>query len=656
MRELFKNVKFRWQLAALAVIVPFLVLSYFSIHAPLWIELPIFGAIIVFFGREVFSSAFRSLIKLKFSNINLLMTIAVIGAIYLRQFEEAAIIIVLFAIGDNLEEFGIQRSQAALKKLVDGTPKAASVRGRQKKVSIEDIEIGQTVIVKPGDMIPMDGKVIYGSSLVDESTITGEPLPKNKYLNDIVYAGTLNGNGYLEVEVTRKGKDNTLSKIIDLTYKSSEKKTSSQKFIEKFAKIYTPAVMAAAILLVIIPVVLLKKPFDYWFVQALTLLIISCPCALVISTPVTIFSAVGNATKKGALIKGGIFLEEMGKIKAIAFDKTKTLTKGSPTVSDIIAFNGFTEIEVLACAAGLEAFSEHPIAKSIVKKALEIGAEPHAFKDFKSVTGKGLTGECSVCTDKIHFLGNIRFISENQGNNTNSNTGKNYNLDNFVNSGNFAIADNIVNNDFILKRIDELEKQGKTAIVMSDNKRIKGIIAVTDEIRKESKPLIESLLKLNVKPIMLTGDNKASAQFIASNLGIETVKAELLPENKVAELTKLLSEYKHVAMAGDGVNDAPALASASVGIAMGATGSDIAIENSDIALLNDNLNLLPYLIRLGRKVAGIIRFNVILAVSIKLIFLILAAFGLSNLSLAIFADVGVTILVIINGLRPFGYK
>lgn len=659
MRELFKNVKFRWQLAALAVIVPFLVLSYFSIHAPLWVELPIFGAIIVFFGREVFSSAFRSLIKLKFSNINLLMTIAVIGAIYLRQFEEAAIIIVLFAIGDNLEEFGIQRSQSALKKLVDSTPKAASVKGRPEEVLIKDIEIGQTVIIKPGDIIPMDGKVIYGNSLVDESTITGEPLPKNKYLNDTVYAGTLNGNGYLEVEVTRKGKDNTLSKIIDLTYKSSEKKTSSQKFIEKFAKIYTPAVMAAAILLVIIPVVLLKKPFDYWFSQALTLLIISCPCALVISTPVTIFSAVGNATKKGALVKGGIFLEEMGKIKAIAFDKTKTLTKGSPTVSDIIAFNGFTEIEVLACAAGLEAFSEHPIAKSIVKKALEIGAEPHIFKDFKSVTGKGLTGECSVCTDKIHFLGNFRFISENQGNNTNSNTDKNYNADNIVNADNTcstANADNIANNDFILKRIDELEKQGKTAIVISDNKRIKGIIAVTDEIRKESKPLIESLLKLNVKPIMLTGDNQASAQFIASNLGIETVKAELLPENKVAELTKLISEYKHVAMAGDGVNDAPALASASVGIAMGATGSDVAIENSDIALLNDNLNLLPYLIRLGRKVAGIIRFNVILAVSIKFIFLILAAFGLSNLSLAIFADVGVTILVIINGLRLFGYK
>ncbi|MCG2791665.1 MAG: HAD-IC family P-type ATPase, partial [Actinomycetia bacterium] len=350
MKELFKNVKFRWLLVALIVIIPFLILSYFSIHASLWVELPIFSAIIVIFGRKVFLSALRSLIKLKLSNINLLMTIAVIGAIYLRQFEEAAIIIVLFALGDNLEEFGIQRSQTALKRLIDSTPKTALVKDKGKEVLIEDIEIGETVIIKPGDIIPMDGNVIYGNSLVDESPITGEPLPRNKYLNDAVYAGTLNGNGYLEVKVTKKAKDNTLSKIIDLTYKSSGKKITSQKFIEKFAKIYTPVVILAAILLVIIPVVLLKKPFNYWFTQALTLLIISCPCALVISTPVTIFSAVGNATKKGALVKGGIFLEEMGKIKAIAFDKTKTLTKGEPMVSDIIAFNGFTESEVLACA------------------------------------------------------------------------------------------------------------------------------------------------------------------------------------------------------------------------------------------------------------------------------------------------------------------
>lgn len=629
MKELFKNIKFRWLLAALIVIIPFLILSYFSIHASLWVELPIFSAIIVIFGRKVFLSAFRSLIKLKLSNINLLMTIAVIGAIYLRQFEEAAIIVVLIALGDNLEEFGIQRSQTALKKLIDSTPKTALVKGKEKEVPIENIEIGETVIIKPGDIIPMDGKVSFGNSLVDESPITGEPLPRNKYLNDAVYAGTLNGNGYLEVKVTKNAKDNTLSKIIDLTYKSSEKKITSQKFIEKFAKIYTPVVILAAILLVIIPVVLLKKPFNYWFTQALTLLIISCPCALVISTPVTVFSAVGNATKKGALIKGGIFLEEMGKIKAIAFDKTKTLTRGVPIVSDIIALNGFTESEVLACAAGLETFSEHPIAKSIVKKVEEIGVTPHMFKDFQSVTGKGLTGECSICIDKRHFLGNIKFINENQG---------------------------VGNDGFILKKIDELEKQSKTAIVMSDNKRIKGIIAITDEIREESKSLILSLSELNVKTFILTGDNEASAKFIASNLGIENVKAELLPEDKVTELTKIISQYKNVAMAGDGINDAPALATASVGIAMGATGSDVAIENSDIALLNDNLNLLPYLIRLGRKVTGIIRFNIILAITIKFLFLILATLGLSNLSLAIFADVGVTILVIINGLRLFNYK
>lgn len=629
MKELKKSIKFRWLLIALIIIIPFLVLSYFSIRVYLWIELPILLIIIVIFGRKVFLSAFRSLIKLKLSNINLLMTVAVIGAIYLRQFEEAAIIIVLFSLAENLEEFGIDRSQRALKNLIDSAPKKALLKDKEKEFPIEEIEIGNTIIIKPGDIIPMDGTVEFGNSLVDESTITGEPLPKNKYLNDTVYAGTLNGTGYLEVKVTKKSKDNTLSKIIDLTYKSALKKTKSQKFIEKFARIYTPFVILAAVLLVTIPVVLFKKPFNYWFTQALTLLIISCPCALVISTPVTVFSAVGNATKNGALIKGGIFLEEMGKLKAIAIDKTKTLTKGEPVVSDIIPLNGFTEREVLACAAGLEAFSEHPISKSIVKKVEEIGAKPHLFRNFQSVTGKGLTGECTICLDKRHFIGNIKYINGKKDTNSDK---------------------------FLRKKIDELEKQGKTVIIMSDNKRIKGIIAITDELKPGSRLTISNLLKLNIEPILLTGDNLASAKFAASNLGIKSVKAGLLPHNKVEELKKIIDRYKSVAMVGDGVNDAPALAAASVGIAMGATGSDVAIENSDIALLNDNLKLLPYLVRLGKKAVGIIRFNIIFAISIKFLFLILAAFGLSNLSMAIFADVGVTILVIINGLRLYGYK
>jgi len=629
MQGLLKNIKLRWLLAALIVVIPFLILSYFSISAPLWAEIPIFLAIIVLAGRRVFLSAFKSLIRFKLSNINLLMAIAVIGAFFLRQFEEAAIIIILFAIGEELEEFGIERSRTALKKLIDSTPKTAFIKGSEIEVPVEDIEIGEVIIIKPGDIIPMDGAVSHGDSLVEESTITGEPLPKNKYVNDPVYAGTINGSGYLEVKVTKKSKDNTLSKIIDLTYKSVEKKITAQRFIEKFAKIYTPVIMLAAILLVIIPVVLLKKPFDYWFTQALTLLIISCPCALVISTPVTIFSALGNASKKGVLIKGGLFLEEMGKLRAIAFDKTRTLTKGEPIVSDIIPFNGFTESEVIACAAGLEIFSEHPIAKSIVRKAKETGAEPHSFKGFQSVTGRGLKGECTVCVNKKHLLGNIKFINEKQG---------------------------TCDDEFIYKKIDELEKQGKTIIVMSNDERVKGILAITDEIREESKELVSSLLGLNIKPIILTGDNKASAGFVASSLGIEIVRAELLPEDKVVELEKLINRYKNVAMTGDGVNDAPALAAASVGIAMGATGSDIAIENADIALLNDNLAILPYLIKLGKKAVGIIKFNIALAISIKLLFLVLATFGLSNLSLAIFADVGITILVIINGLRLYGYK
>jgi Cd2+/Zn2+-exporting ATPase len=625
--ELLKNNRFRWLIATLLVVTPFEVLSFFSIHFPLWVELPLFFTGIIIFGKKVFVSGIRSLLKLDFSNINFLMTIATFGAVYLQQFEEAVIIVILFALGDTLEEFGIERSQTALKEMIEKTPKAAQIKGNEEKVPIENIEIGEVIVIKPGDQIPLDGEVIEGSSLVDEATITGEPIPRNKYIGDFVYAGTVNSQGYLEVRVTKKAKDTTLSKIIELTYESAEKKSVSQKFIEKFAKIYTPSVLFASLLLVLIPVVFLGKPFDAWFTQALTLLIISCPCALVISTPVSIFSAIGNATQKGALIKGGRFIEEMGKIRAIAFDKTRTLTKGELVVSDIVPFNGFTEEEVIACAAGIEAFSEHPIAKSILAKVEGEKVKIHQFANFQAVPGKGLKGECTVCFDKHHCLGNIKFVSEEH-----------------------YVAEEV------LKKVEEFEKQGKTTIVMSDNKRVKGVIGVTDEIRKESKPLVESLLKLGIIPVILTGDNKSSAKFVSSKLGIERVRAELLPDEKVEELSKLIQQYKHVAMVGDGINDAPALATASVGITLGAVGSDVAIENADIALMNDNLNMVPYLVGLGKKCVEKIRFNVAFAVSVKFLFLFLAIAGLSNLALAIFADVGVTVLVILNSLRLYSYK
>ncbi len=626
-KELYSNTKFRWLMAALLVVAPFSALSFFSIHFSLWFELPFFLTIIVIFGRKVFISGVKSLLKFNFSNINLLMTIATIGALYLKQFEEAVIIIVLFALGDTLEGFGIRRSKAALKALIDKAPKSAQIKGKEEKVPIEDITLDEIIIVKPGDHIPMDGEVIAGGSLVDEASITGEPIPKDKHVGDTVYAGTVNGTGYMEVRVTKLAKDTTLAKIVEVTYKSAQKKSVSQKFIEKFAKIYTPMVILASISLVVIPVVFLGKPFDTWFVQALTLLIISCPCALVISTPIAIFSAIGNATEKGVIIKGGRFLEEMGKIKAIAFDKTRTLTRGEPAVSDIIPLNGCTEEEVIACAAGMEAFSEHPIAKSILNKAEEKGVDIHQFTNFQAVPGKGLKGECTVCFDSHHCMGNLEFVTEEHD-----------------------------VSEAVKERIDEFEKQGKTTIVMSDNKKVKGVIGVTDEIRPESKALIENLLNLNVEPVILTGDNVSSAKFVATQLGINMVRASLLPDEKVDELTKLIGQYKHVAMVGDGVNDAPALATASVGIAMGAIGSDVAIENADIALMNDKLSMVPYLIGLGKKCVEKIQFNIASAVIVKFLFLALALGGMSNLALAIFADVGVTILVVLNSLRLYNYK
>ncbi|MDA8239201.1 MAG: cation-translocating P-type ATPase [Nitrospiraceae bacterium] len=627
MNELFRDRKVRWLLAALLAIVPLEILSLFSIHLPLWIELPLLIAVIVVFGRKVFIGGIRSLMKLNFADIDLLMTIAVLGALYLRQFEEAAIIVVLFALGETLEEFGVERSQAALKGLIDKTPKSARIKEKNEEVPIEDVEIGEIMIIKPGDQIPLDGEIIFGNSLLDEATITGEPLPASKYIGDTVYAGTVNMQGYLEAKVIKKAKDSALAKIIELTFRSAEKKASSQKFIERFAEIYTPSIVIASLLLILIPVALLGKPLDPWLTQALTLLIIACPCALVISTPIAIFSAVGNATGKGVLIKGGRFIEEMGKVHAIAFDKTRTLTKGEPVVSNVVPFNGFTEEEVIACAAGMEAFSEHPIAKGILDKSKRIGARLHAYENFRAIPGKGLKGECMVCFDKHHCMGNIKFVTEEH-----------------------AIEETV------LKKVEEFEEQGKTAIVISDNKRVKGIIGIDDEIREESRPLIDALLKMNIVPVMLTGDNKAAADFVASHLKIEVVKAALLPSEKVEELSRLIQRYKHVAMVGDGVNDAPALATASVGIAMGAIGSDVAIENADIALMNDKIGLVAYLVGLGRACAKKIRYNIISAVTVKFLFLFLAIVGLSNLAMAIFADVGVTVLVIMNSLRLFGYE
>ena len=625
---LLSDKKIRQLIGAFLVILFFEVLSFFAIPISFWAKISIFTVLMVIFGRKVVIDGTKSLFKFDFSDINLLMTIAIFGAMYLGQFEEAVIIVILFSLGEALEDYGIRQSKSALEKLIQLAPKSAMPKGAKEKVAIDNIEPGTILIIKPGDIIPMDGVVVLGNSLVSESMITGELLPQPKFEGDSVYAGTENNNGYLEVRISKKAKDTTLAKIIDLTYQSAEQKSRPQIFIEIFARYYTPAIIIVAILVMVIPVLVLGGEFNFWFTQAVTLLIISCPCALVISTPVTIFSAIGNATRRGAMVKGGRFLEEMDRIKVVAFDKTRTLTKGEPEVSDIIPFNGFSTDEVLACAAGLEIFSEHPIAKSIITKAQDLGLPIHEFKDFKAIIGQGVTGECLVCENSRHCLGNLKFVSNNNDRSV---------------------------EDYIVKKINELEEQGKTPIIISEQKTIKGIIAITDKIREESAETIKSIATQKIKSVMLTGDSERPAHYVADYLGITDVRAGLLPEQKDSEIQKLSREYGPVIMVGDGVNDAPALARSSVGIAIGAIGSDLAIENADIALMNNDLALIPYLIALGRECSAKIRFNVWMAIGVKLLFILLSISGHGNIAMAVLADVGITIVVVLNGLSLFRF-
>ncbi len=476
-------------------------------------------------------------------------------------------------------------------------------------------------------MIAMDAEVVTGASSVDESTITGEPLPKDKHVGDSVFAGTLNMQGYLEAKVTKLAQDSTLSTIINTTFAATKTKAETQRFIETFSGYYTPAIILIAVLLTTVPTLLFGAPFEPWFREALTLLVIACPCALVISTPISIYGAIGNASAKGALVKGGKYIEAIGRVKAVAMDKTRTLTYGKPKVTDVLPFGETTREHLLACAAGIESYSEHPLAQAIVSAANMENLVIHNVANFQAVLGKGAKADCVVCYDKHHCIGKLPFISEEH-----------------------EVQDEIIS------RVEALQKAGKTSVVISSHDAVEGIIALTDEIKPESKQAVAELRELGVVTVMLTGDNHAPAEAVAAMVGITEVKAEMLPEDKAVAIRELTAKYGVVAMVGDGVNDAPALALSSVGVAMGAAGSDTAIEAASIAILNDRLELIPYLVRLGRKTISTIKINTTLAVATKLVFIVLAILGISSLALAILADVGVTVLVILNSLRLLNFK
>lgn len=619
--------KFLFLLFAITIVVALEILSIIGIHIPMPYAPFVFAAFILSIGYNVLWNGVKAIFKLKFSNINLLMLIAVIGAFYLNEFPEAAVLVVLFVLGERLEEIGIANSKSALDELVSKAPKTAFVKSQNENVPIDKISVGTIIQIKPGEIIPLDGKIISGETTVDEAAITGEPIPKDKHTGDNLFAGTLNKNGFIEMETTKLSVDTTFSKIIRLTFEASANKSDTQKFIQKFSKYYTPSIIVVAILVFAIPVFILNLDLNHWLQQAITLLVIACPCALVISTPVAIYAAIGNASAKGALVKGGKYLEALANIKAIALDKTRTITFGNPIVSDIFPLNGTSREELLACTAGAEVFSEHPLAQAIVDASKKEGLEPHKTEAFKSVMGKGATAKCLVCEDETIYVGKLDFIKEHQH------------------------TDNETE-----KIVEQLSSQGKTSVVVSFGDGVAGIIGLMDEIKPDSAATLKEIEAMNIEPVMLTGDHSNAAKFVAEQVGIKKIFGDLLPENKSEKIKELLQQYGKVAMVGDGINDAPALAQSTVGIAMGAAGSDTAIETANIALMNDKLSLIPFLIRLSQKTLRRIKFNTIGAIAVKVIFITLAFIGYSNLVFAIAADVGVTLIVIMTSLQLMKFE
>lgn len=550
---------------------------------------------------------------------NFLMTIAALGAAAIGQWGESATVVFLFSLGNALQSYTMDKTRESLRTMMKLAPLEALVirNNQEEKLPVEQIIIGDLVLVKPGERIPMDGMVTSGLSTVNQATITGESMPIEKRSGDFVYAGTMNEQGALEITVTKLSEDSTLAKIIHMVEEAQAAKAPMQQLVDVFAKYYTPAVILSVIALMIIPWLVFNQPFETWFYRSLILLVISCPCALVISTPVAIVSAIGNASHQGILIKGGVYLEQMSQIKAIAFDKTGTLTNGKPMVTDVIPLHDMTVTDITILAASIEKWSEHPIAKAILTSAHAL--ELKSVTNFKAVTSKGAQGNIN---EETVYVGNTRLFIE------------------------------LGHQDIPEEMMTELEQQGKTAILIGTQNSLYGVISVADTLRENSETTIQQLRNLGITGIaMLTGDNQHTAQTMGNQLKLDAVYSELLPQDKVSAIKELANRYGSIAMIGDGVNDAPALALANIGIAMGTGGSDTAMETADIVLMHDDLSKLSYLIQLSRKTLRIIKQNITFSIFIKTLFVIATFAGVSNLWMAVFADTGAALIVIANGMR-----
>jgi len=570
----------------------------------------------------VLEKAWRSFVSMR-PDMNLLMSVAVIGAILIGEWFEGATVAFLFSFSLLLESWSVGRARRAIASLLDLSPPKAHFRdekGKVKDVAPADVPVNSTVVVRPGEKIPLDGRVISGISGVNQAPITGESVPVDKTSGDEVFAGTINGDGLLEIETTKAADDTTLARIIKMVGDAGSKRAPSEKWVEKFAAVYTPVVMIVALLVLVIPPLAFGGQWSEWLYRSLVLLVIACPCALVISTPVSVVAALSAAARNGVLIKGGVFIELPAQLKAIAMDKTGTLTQGAPAVVDVVPMNGHDESELLRRAGALELNSNHPLARAIVDEAKRRNIQLAPADKFETIQGKGAAG---VINGKPFWLGSHRYLEQREQ-----------------------------ETPEVHKQLESMQEAGRTVVVVGNDEHVCGFITLADAIREETRNAIEELHAAGIeKVVMLTGDNEGTAKAIAAEAGIDEVHAELLPEDKVTAVALLVEQYKYVAMIGDGVNDAPALARASLGLAMGAAGSDAAIETADIALMSDDLSKLPWLIRHSRRTLSIIRQNICFSLAVKVLFVALAFTGSASLWAAIAADMGASLLVIGNGLR-----
>jgi len=615
-------VKTRWLTLALsgaAAVAAEIV--HFSALAPEWVVAALALAAILGCGLGTYKKGWIAL-KNRNLNINALMSIAVTGAVLIGQWPEAAMVMVLFTIAELIEARSLDRARNAIGGLMQLTPDMATVQqadGQWREVEVRQVALGAQVRVRPGERIGLDGEVTSGQSSVDQAPITGESLPVEKAAGDKLFAGTINQAGALEYRVTAAAGHSTLARIIKAVEQAQGARAPTQRFVDTFSRIYTPVVFALALAVAIIPPMFLAGAWFDWVYRALVLLVVACPCALVISTPVTIVSGLAAAARKGILIKGGVYLEGGRKLDFLALDKTGTLTHGKPVQTDAKVLDPLFEGRAQALAASLADRSDHPVSAAIAQFGKAQGLALSEVSGFAALAGRGVRGDIDGHT---YHLGNHRLVEE------------------------LGLC-----SPQLEAQLDELERQGKTVVLLLDRSGPLALFAVADTVKDTSRQAIAELHALGIKTVMLTGDNPHTAQAIAAQVGIDRAEGNLLPADKLTTIEQLYAQGHRVGMVGDGINDAPALARAEIGFAMAAAGTDTAIETADVALMDDDLRKIPAFVRLSRQSAAILTQNIVLALGIKAIFLAITFAGMATLWMAVFADMGVSLLVVFNGLR-----